>query len=41
MESQIAKYLEKKKYEKDTKNALLALAGTFVGLFLLNKLVET
>lgn len=41
MESQIAKYLEKKKYEKDTKNALLALAGTFVGLFLLDKLAET
>jgi hypothetical protein len=40
MESQLAKYLEKKKYDKDTKNALLALAGTFVGLFLLDKLAE-
>lgn len=41
MERQIAKYLETKKYEKDTKNALLALAGTFVGLFLLDKLAES
>jgi hypothetical protein len=41
MESQLAKYLEKKKYDKDTKNALLALAGTFVGLFLLDKLAES
>ena len=41
MENQLAKYLEKQKYDKDTKNALLALAGTFVGLFLLDKLAES
>lgn len=41
MENELAKYLEKQKYDKDTKNALLALAGTFVGLFLLDKLAES
>lgn len=41
MENQLARYLEKQKYDKDTKNALLALAGTFVGLFLLDKLAES
>lgn len=41
MENQLAKYLAKQKYDKETKNALLALAGTFVGLFLLDKLAES
>lgn len=41
METELAKYLEKQKYGKDTKNAILALAGTFVGLFLLDKLAES
>lgn len=40
MENRLAKYLEKQRYDKDTKNALLALAGTFVGLFLLDRLAE-
>jgi nucleoside 2-deoxyribosyltransferase len=41
MENQLSDYLKKKKYDKDAKNAILALAGTFVGLFLLNKLAES
>lgn len=41
IENAIADYLQKKKYDKDTRNAILALAGTFIGLFLLNKLAET
>jgi hypothetical protein len=40
METQLAEYLRKRKYDKDTRNALLALAGTFAGLFLLQKLSE-
>ena len=41
MESSLAGYLQKQKYDGDTKNALLALAGAFVGLFLLDKLAES
>jgi len=41
MENKLAEYLRKQKYDKDTRNAILAIAGTFVGLFLLNKLAET
>jgi|SRR5437588_912996 len=40
MERHLAEYLRKQKYDKDTRNALLALAGTFAGLFLLQKLSE-
>ena len=41
MERELAEYLRKQKYDKDTRNALLALAGTFAGLFLLQKLSES
>ena len=41
IENDLADYLRKKKYDKDTRNAILALAGTFIGLFLLDKLAET
>ena len=41
MERALAEYLKKQKYDKDTRNALLALAGTFAGLFLLQKLSES
>lgn len=41
MEHKLAKFLERKKYDKDTRNAIVALAGTFVGLFLLQKLTES
>jgi len=41
MERAIAEYLRKQKYDKDTRNALMALAGTFAGLFLLQKLSES
>jgi nucleoside 2-deoxyribosyltransferase len=41
LENELAQYLQKKKYDKDTRNAIMALAGTFVGLFLLDKLAET
>lgn len=41
MENELAKFLGRQKYDKDTKNALVALAGTFIGLFLLQKLTET
>jgi TIR domain-containing protein len=41
MEKALAEYLKKQKYDKDTRNALLALAGTFTGLFLLQKLSES
>jgi len=41
IENDLADYLRKKKYDKDTRNAILALAGTFIGLFLLNKLADT
>lgn len=41
LENNLAEYLKKMKYDKDTRNAILALAGTFIGLFLLDKLAET
>ena len=41
MENELARYLEKRRYDKDTGNAILALAGTFVGLFLLDRLAES
>src|SRR2546423_14990239 len=41
MEGVLAEYLRKQKYDKDTRNALMALAGTFAGLFLLQKLSES
>ena len=41
MENKLAQYLQRQKYDKDTRNAILAIAGTFVGLFLLDKLAET
>jgi nucleoside 2-deoxyribosyltransferase len=41
IENKLAEYLRKKKYDKDTRNAILALAGTFIGLFLLNRLADT
>jgi len=40
MESTLSAYLKKKVQDKDTRNAILALAGTFAGLFLLSKLSE-
>lgn len=41
MERQLADYLAKQKIDKDARNAILALAGAFIGLFLLDKLSET
>lgn len=41
MERQLANHLAKKKVDKDARNAILALAGAFIGLFLLDKLSET
>jgi hypothetical protein len=41
MERELSEYLRKQKYDKDTRNALLALVGTFAGLFLLQKLSES
>lgn len=40
MESKLSQYLLKKVGDKNTRNALLALAGTFAGLFLLSQLSE-
>lgn len=40
METRLAEFLKKQQYDKDTSNAILAIAGTFVGLFLLQKLTE-
>ena len=40
MENQLAKFLEKQKFDKETKNTIVALAGAFVGLLLLQKLTE-
>ena len=40
METQLAEFLKKEKYGKDARNAILAIAGTFAGLFLLDKLTE-
>ena len=41
MEKELAEYLKRQKVGKDSRNAILALAGTFIGLFLLDKLAET
>lgn len=41
MESELSKFLTKKVKDKETRNAILALAGTFAGLFLLSKLSES
>lgn len=38
MEAELSQYLKSQKESKDTKQALLALAGTVIGLFLLNNL---
>jgi len=38
MESQLAAYLQKERLSRKTRNAILALAGTIVGLFLLQEL---
>jgi hypothetical protein len=40
MEKELSNYLLKKVGDKNTRNALLALAGTLGGLFLLSKLSE-
>ncbi len=40
MESELSQYLLKRVGDKNTRNALLALAGTFAGLFLLSQLSE-
>lgn len=40
MESELSKDLAKKISDKNNRNALLAIAGTFAGLFLLSKLSE-
>ena len=41
MENELATYLKQEKVGKDSSNAILALAGTFIGLFLLDKLADT
>lgn len=41
MENELAKFLKTQRFDKDTKNAIVALAGTFIGLFLLQKLTES
>lgn len=40
MESELSEFLLKKVGDKNTRNAILAIAGTFAGLFLLSKLSE-
>lgn len=40
MESELSRYLSKQVKAKESRNAILALAGTFAGLFLLSKLSE-
>lgn len=40
MESELSAFLNKKVSDKNTRNAILAIAGTFAGLFLLSKLSE-
>lgn len=40
MESELSQFLSKKDGDKNTRNAILAIAGTFAGLFLLSKLSE-
>jgi len=41
MENKLFEFLQKQMHDKNARNAILALAGTFVGLFLLDKLSET
>lgn len=41
MERDIAAYLQKERVGKNLKGAILALAGTFVGLYLLQELTES
>jgi hypothetical protein len=41
MENDLAVFLQKKKFAKDAQGALLALAGTFIGLYLLQQLTES
>lgn len=40
MESKLSAFLNKQISDKNTRNAILAIAGTFAGLFLLSKLSE-
>ena len=40
MESMLADYLRKEKLSRETRNAILALAGTIAGLFLLQELTQ-
>ncbi|MGH9945872.1 MAG: toll/interleukin-1 receptor domain-containing protein [Pyrinomonadaceae bacterium] len=40
MESSLSQFLKQKVGDKNTRNAIFALAGTFAGLFLLSKLSE-
>lgn len=41
MENELKNFLQKEQFDKDTRNAIFALAGTFVGLLLLQKLTES
>ena len=41
MESELADFLRQKRISKDARESLLALAGTFVGLYLLQQLAES
>jgi TIR domain len=40
METMLADYLRKEKLNRETRNAILALAGTIAGLFLLQELTQ-
>jgi TIR domain len=41
MESELAEFLREERIDKDTRNAILALAGTVAGLFLLQELTQS
>ena len=41
METALSTYLQKEMRDKNARNAIFALAGTFIGLFLLDKLAES
>lgn len=41
MESELAQFLQKEKVGKDARNAIFALAGTFVSLYLLQELTKS
>jgi hypothetical protein len=41
MEARLSEFLQREKVNKEARSALLALAGTFVGLFLLNELSKS